>query len=107
VRDSWDAMRGIGVSADRILLTGGGSTDPRWRQLLADILQMPLVPAHELGNATIGAAYLGGITAGRWRGIEDIPFPDQLGETVEPRPFAGLDELLALFRATYRGLKQA
>jgi xylulokinase len=107
VRDSWDAMRGIGVSADRILLTGGGSTDPRWRQLLADILQMPLVPAHELGNATIGAAYLGGIAAGRWRGIGDIPFPDHLGATVEPRPFAGLDELLSLFRATYRGLKQA
>ncbi|WPE21494.1 xylulokinase [Shinella zoogloeoides] len=107
VRDSWDAMRGVGVSADRILLTGGGSTDPRWRQLLADILQMPLVPAHELGNATIGAAYLGGIAAGHWQGVEDIPFPDQLGETVEPRPFKGLDELLALFRATYRGLKQA
>lgn len=106
VRDSWDALRGVGVSADRILLTGGGSTDQRWQQLLADILGMPLVPAHDLGNATIGAAYLGGIAAGHWRGIEDIPFPDRLEAAVEPRPFEGLDELLALFRATYRGLKQ-
>lgn len=107
VRDSWDAMRGFGVSADRILLTGGGSTDPRWQQLLADILEMPLVPAHDLGNATIGAAYLGGIAAGHWRGTEDIPFPDRPGAPVEPRPFDGLDDLLALFRSTYRGLKQA
>jgi xylulokinase len=107
VRDSWDAMRGIGISAEHMLLTGGGSTDPRWQQMLADILQMPLVPAHDLGNATIGAAYLGGIAAGHWRGVEDIPFPRQLGATIEPRPFEGLDELLALFRATYRGLKQA
>ncbi|MFV0332944.1 MAG: xylulokinase [Tropicimonas sp.] len=106
VRDSWDAMRGIGVSADRILLTGGGSTDPRWQQLLADILQVPLVPAHDLGNATIGAACLGGIAAGHWRSVGDIPFPDHLGATVGPRPFEGLDALLAQFRATYRGLRQ-
>lgn len=106
VRDSWDAMRDVGVSADRILLAGGGSTDPRWQQLLADILQVPLVPAHDLGNATIGAAYLGGIAAGHWRSVGDIPFPDHLGATVVPRPFEGLDALLALFRATYRGLRQ-
>lgn len=107
VRDSWDAMRGIGIAADRILLTGGGSTDPRWQQLLADVLEMPLVPAHGLGNATIGAAYLGGIAAGHWRGFGDIPFPGERGVPVEPRPFAGLDTLLARFRATYRGLKQS
>ena len=107
VRDSWDAMRGIGVSADRILLTGGGGTDPRWQQLLADMLEMPLVPAHDLGNATIGAAYLGGIAAGHWRTVDDIPFPANSTTTVEPRPFEGLDALLSRFRATYRGLKQA
>ncbi len=105
VRDSWDALRGVGVSADRILLTGGGSVDPRWRRMLADIVQTPLVPAHKLGNATIGAAYLGGIAAGHWRGVEEIPVPDELGTPVEPQPLDGLDDLLARFRATYRGLK--
>lgn len=105
VRDSWDAMREIGVSADRILLTGGGSVDPRWQQMLADILQVPLVPAHELGNATIGAAYLGGLAAGRWSGLSDIPVPESPGAPVEPRSFDGLDELLFRFRGTYRGLK--
>lgn len=107
VRDSWDAMRGIGVSADRMLLTGGGSVDPRWRQLLADVLEVPLVPAHDLGNATIGAAYLGGIAAGHWQGAADIPFPAEAGAPVEPRPFDGLDALLARFRQTYRGLKRS
>ncbi|WP_018011174.1 xylulokinase [Sinorhizobium medicae] len=105
VRESWDALRGIGLSADRMLLTGGGSTDPRWQQMLADILQVPLVPAHELGNATIGAAYLGGMAAGHWRGVEDIPFPQDPAAPVEPRPFDGLDVLLSRFRATYRGLR--
>jgi xylulokinase len=105
VRDSWDALRAVGVSADRILLTGGGSTDTRWQQLLADILEVPLVPAHDLGNATIGAAYLGGMAAGHWRSIEDIPFPDRPGSLIEPRPFEGLNALLLRFRATYRGLK--
>ncbi|MBN9010158.1 MAG: xylulokinase, partial [Rhizobiales bacterium] len=89
VRDGWDAMRGIGISADRMLLTGGGSVDPRWRQMLADIVGVPFVPAHELGNATLGAAYLGGIAAGHWQGIDEVPVPGATGAAIEPRPFAG------------------
>lgn len=105
VRDGWDAIRGVGISADRMLLAGGGSVDPRWQQMLADILQVPLVPAHDLGNATLGAAYLGGIAAGHWHGIHEVPAPGPTGAAVEPQPFAGLDELLVRFRRTYRNLK--
>ena len=75
--------------------------------MLADIVGVPFVPAHELGNATLGAAYLGGIAAGHWQGIDEVPVPGATGAAIEPRPFDGLDELLARFRATYRGLKKA
>jgi len=106
VRDSWDALRRIGLGADPILLTGGGSVEPRWQQLLADVLQVPLLPAHELGNATLGAAYLGGMAAGHWQDIHDVPWPDRPSARIEPRTFDGLDALLGRFRATYLGLKQ-
>ncbi|MGB5801108.1 MAG: FGGY-family carbohydrate kinase, partial [Mesorhizobium sp.] len=107
VRDSWDALRREGVTASHMLLTGGGSTDPRWRQLLADIIRMPLTPALDMGNATLGAAYLGGLAADHWTSPDDIPFATATEATIDPRPFDGLDEYLARFRATYRGLKQA
>ncbi len=107
VRDSWDALRREGVTASHMLLTGGGSTDPRWRQLLADIIRMPLTPALDMGNATLGAAYLGGLAADHRTSPDDIPFATATEATIDPRPFDGLDEYLARFRATYRGLKQA
>jgi len=107
VRDSWDALRGIGVEADHMLLTGGGSVDTRWQQLLADIVQIPLKPAHHLGNAPLGAAYLGGMVAGHWQNLSDLPLSYVETDLVIPRPYEALDALLHRFRATYRGLKQA
>ena len=68
---------------------------------------MPLTPALDMGNATLGAAYLGGLAAGHWANPDDIPFASATEATIDPRPFDGLDEYLARFRATYRGLKQA
>ncbi len=105
VRDAWDALQQTGVSAERMLLTGGGSSDPRWQQMLADIVGLPLVPAQDLGSATLGAAWLGGLAAGHWRGPGDIPFVTDAPPAVAPRPAPGQDARLARFRASYRGLK--
>ncbi|MBL3683952.1 hypothetical protein F2981_01640 [Sinorhizobium meliloti] len=84
VRDSWDGPARRRCVGGSDTLTGGGSTDTRWQQLLADILEVPLVPAHDLGNATIGAPISEGMAAGHWRSIEDIPFPDHPGSLIEP-----------------------
>jgi xylulokinase len=106
VRDGWLALREVGVSAEALLLTGGGATDRRWQQLLADIVGLPLLPAHDLGDAPMGAAYLGGIAAGHWRGVDDVPVRGEVNSRIEPRDFGGLDALYERFRATYRGLRQ-
>lgn len=106
VRDSWEAMKKTGVAADHMLLTGGGSTDPRWRQLLADTVQLPMRPVVDAGNATIGAAYLGGIVAGHWAGEADLPENETIGPLIEPRPWPQSDALFERFRSTYRQLKQ-
>jgi len=106
VRNSWDALRGIGINADYMLLTGGGSVDKRWQQLLADIVQVPLKPTYDLGNASLGAAYLGGMVAGHWQNLEDLPVGHVDGAPIMPRSFVGLDALLDRFRLTYHGLKQ-
>jgi xylulokinase len=107
VRDSWDALKATGVSADSMLLTGGGSVDPRWRQLLADIVGVPMRPFVDSGSAAFGAAYLGGMVAGQWKRFDDLPVARPAEAIVEPRRFDGLDDLLARFRATYRGLRDS
>jgi xylulokinase len=106
VRDSWDALTSEGITAPSMLLTGGGSADPRWRQMLADILQVPLVPALDMGNATLGAGYIGGIAAGHWRCAGEVPFASRSDVIIMPQICNGLDQRLERFRATYKALKQ-
>ena len=105
IRDIWDALGADGVTAPSMLLTGGGTTDPRWRQLLADTIGVPLVPAVAPGTAALGAAYLAGLAVGRWHGARDLPVSGSVDATVMPRPDPGLERRLARFRATYRALK--
>ncbi|KFG92564.1 carbohydrate kinase [Burkholderia paludis] len=60
-----DADRGDPVTTLR--LAGGGSVDPRWRQLLADALGASLQAIDCPNAATRGAALLAGVAVGHWR----------------------------------------
>lgn len=106
VRDSWEALRRTGVAASEILVTGGGSGDARWRQLLADTIGVSLRPVADRDHAAIGAAYLGGIAAGHWPASEAAAVTPLAGELVSPRETDELPARLERFRATYRQLRE-
>ncbi|MGU7781624.1 xylulokinase [Burkholderia sp. PU8-34] len=55
------------VPVASLRLAGGGSVDPRWRQLLADALDASLDAVDCPNAATRGAALLGGVAIGHWR----------------------------------------
>ena len=57
IRDGLDALRAVGHVIDQGLLAGGGSTAPWWRQMLADVLEINLVP-HDAADASVRGAGL-------------------------------------------------
>lgn len=58
LRDGLEALRDAGHDVGQALLAGGGSVSPRWRQLLADALGIPMIP-HDATDASVrGAALL-------------------------------------------------
>ncbi|KVD53104.1 FGGY family carbohydrate kinase [Burkholderia ubonensis] len=76
LRVGLDAIRAEGAEgaegAERravasLRLAGGGSVDPRWRQLLADALGASLDAVDCPNAATRGAALLAGVAIGHWR----------------------------------------
>ncbi|KVN88531.1 xylulokinase [Burkholderia ubonensis] len=73
LRAGLDAIRAEGAEgAERravasLRLAGGGSVDPRWRQLLADALGASLDAVDCPNAATRGAALLAGVAIGHWR----------------------------------------
>jgi xylulokinase len=64
VRDALDHVLEPGERVAHLRLAGGGTTDPAWRQLLADILGRRLAPVEVTAASGLGAALLGARAAG-------------------------------------------
>jgi len=51
-----DELSNLGVSAEEIVLTGGGQRSAAWRQMVADVCNTPVTIYHEDEGAALGAA---------------------------------------------------
>jgi len=93
IRDALDALLG-GHRPAGLRLAGGGTLDAGWRQLLADVLGLPLYAVDVPAASGRGAALLGAIAAGL------LGFDDSGGRLAPP---AGLvaepDPAMAAFHA--------
>lgn len=72
IRAGLDALREHGVTVERLRLAGGGSVHSAWRQLLMDVLGVPLDAVACPNASARGAALLGGLAAGCWT-VADLP----------------------------------
>jgi xylulokinase len=108
LRDSLDLMRSVGVGGfDEIRATGGGSTSPLWRRILADVLETRVVTTTTSEGAAQGAAMLAAVGAGWFSTVEDACRQVVvLDERVDPSPAAAdvYRERHAQYRSLYPAL---
>jgi xylulokinase len=64
LRRRLDDLRAAGHQPEAVLLGGGGATHPAWRQLLADVLALPLHPGDTSWLSAAGAARVAAVAAG-------------------------------------------
>ena len=74
LRDALSISLALGAQADAIVVAGGGAESTVWRQILTDILGMPLRKSRQQEQAGIGAAILAGVGCGIY---PDIATPVQ------------------------------
>ena len=73
VRDVFEAMGSVVAESFHVLLAdGGASRNDLLMQLQADYLGLPVVRTSSADVSALGAAYLGGLTAGIWKSEEEI-----------------------------------
>jgi xylulokinase len=75
LRQIIEAMEDCGASLPKLVASGNGLGSPLWRQMLADVIERPLCQgqdAYAAERAGVGAAMLGGIGAGVFKGYEDV-----------------------------------
>ncbi len=91
-------MESLGLKPSEIRLTGGGSKNPAWRQILADIFGYPVVTMQSAEGAALGAAIQALAAASPQQSLEDLTdrcAPVAEGSRLEPRKtfdYAGLLE---------------
>ena len=70
LRDSFELMRELGVSATQVRASGGGARSPLWRQILADVFDTEIATVNVSEGAAFGAALLAGVGAGVYASVE-------------------------------------
>jgi xylulokinase len=66
-----EIVRGLGVEAKSVRLSGGGAKSPMWRQILADVFGVPVVMTNSEEGPSHGAALLAGVGAGVWKSVPE------------------------------------
>lgn len=97
IRDSFEVAKKLGVDISRSMICGGGSKSPLWRQMMADVLGIPLdIPKTEQGPG-YGAALLAMVGAGLYPDVKSAcDALVEVAETVDPNP-----EMVKLYQERY------
>ena len=103
VRSVAEAVADAAGQPRRIVASGGFARSPFWRQTIADILGAPLTVPDAIESSALGAAALGRVALGDWRGFEPARAWSAASHTHEPNPQtrAAYDELFAIYSELY------
>jgi len=109
LREALDIMKGLGVSTDEIIISGGGGKSPLWSRIISDVLGLRVkFPKAQEGSA-FGAAIMAAVGAGifcdipeaieKWVGYRE----EVIAPLKENRKI--YDEAYTKYRGIYRRLK--
>ncbi|UBF29013.1 xylulokinase [Kovacikia minuta CCNUW1] len=73
LKQGLEALTATGVRVTELRLAGGGTLEPNWRQLLADVLQVPLSSLTLSAASARGAAILAGMGIGTYATASAAP----------------------------------
>ena len=102
-RDAFAALQDAGASPERIVMAGGGSRSPFWRQMAADVFGLPVYALATTDQAAMGAALLAGAGIRELDPVETAQRWAQYGQITEPNVamHTRYEELYELFRDAY------
>jgi xylulokinase len=109
--DSLDLLRAAapgGARFDEIRLTGGGAKSRFWRQMMADVFDLPVAVTTSTEGPAFGAALLGGVAAGAFSSVEeaaDALVHVSARTAPDPVSAARYREIHAAYRGIYADLR--
>jgi xylulokinase len=108
LRHILDSLRGQGVQVEAMRLIGGGGRSAVWRQILADVFDLPLLRVELPAAATaLGAAIAGGVGVGIYPdyGVANELITVIPAESPRPEVQERYNALYELFKESYLALE--
>lgn len=106
MRDNLELLRGQGVNPAEAVVGGGAANSPVWRQLMTDIMGIPLYTVNTHEGAAFGAAILAAVGVGTFTDVPTACRQLIRKESVTEPDAAGVAEYARLYEA-YRKLYPA
>ena len=109
LKDCQQIINALGIPLNRILIAGGGSKSELWRQIIADVLEIPLYRSNAKEQASMGAVICAQIAAGVYGSLEEacraqVKYSDAVTEP-NPENFRMYRESFALYQEAYAANK--
>lgn len=110
LRDGFELLRSAGLpDAREVRTSGGGMSNPIWRQILAETLGVTLFGVDATEGAAFGAALLAGVGAGLWDSV-DSACDEAVHKTIRTVPAraanGSYNGVYKLYRSLYPTLKE-
>ena len=109
-RQNLDILRGMHVVPEKMLACGGGAKSPFWRQMMADIFDMPVATVQNTEGPALGAAILAGVAGGLYDSVPkacEALIHDQEPLQPDAQRHAAYEPFYQLYTRLYPGLADA
>ena len=113
MKDCFETLKGMGIAPTEAVAIGGGAKSDLWRQILCDMLNIPLKTVENV-DSSLGSAMLAGVAVGAFRGHEDAvkkcvrvtgeTLPDAEGAAFYEKQFAFYRRIQAALAPIYHDL---
>ena len=113
MRDCFVTLQGMGIAPREAVAIGGGAKSDLWRQILCDMLNIPLRTVENV-DSSLGSAMLAGVAAGAFANHEDavkrcvrvtgVTLPDPEGAAFYQERFALYRRIQAALAPIYHDL---
>jgi xylulokinase len=106
LKDSILVLEEVGISADRIIASGGGAKSEVWLQIQADIFNKEIQVIDVEEQATLGACIIAGLGTGVFGSIKEacdrfVTFQDKVYNP-DPKNVNKYNEIFEVYRSLYQ-----
>lgn len=108
LREGLDVMRGLGLDIQLARAAGGGARSRFWRQMQADLFNLPIQRIMADEGPAYGAAVLAGVAVGTFRDVQEAAAQLPLADSVEepkPETVRSYESIYGTFRHLYPALQ--